>query len=355
MILLPAVPAPPLGTWSAAISLAGVRLDQSSGLVLALNDATDDDVVAVYVSENGSLNPAVTGLSELAPLAPLPQVGGAGILAGPNPVAAPFSPTQPPAGTFVYLYRKQGVTAVSFQVAGQSNAASGPWTQTGEVILAVDPSASVQAGGGTASGTQSFAFGISNIASGPSAVVLGGVGCQATSLVSACLGGSTNTASGGGASCISGFSNTASGSSATVIASYFGLASGTTSAVIASNAADASALCSAVLGGASCIASAAFAVCVGGTNNLASGQNAVCIGGEGATAAGRGAVAIGNLAMAPNPGDIAIGGTGTQIGFLGAAPIARPTVTGSRGGNAALASLLTALATLGLLVDNSTP
>lgn len=47
-------------------------------------------------------------------------------------------------------------------------------------------------------------------------------------------------------------------------------------------------------------------------------------------------------------------GTAAMIGFLGANPIARPTVTGSRGGNAALASALTALANLGLITDSST-
>jgi hypothetical protein len=46
-------------------------------------------------------------------------------------------------------------------------------------------------------------------------------------------------------------------------------------------------------------------------------------------------------------------GTAAAIGFLGAAAIARPTVTGSRGGNAALASLLTQLASLGLITDSS--
>jgi hypothetical protein len=45
---------------------------------------------------------------------------------------------------------------------------------------------------------------------------------------------------------------------------------------------------------------------------------------------------------------------GAQAGFYGAAPIARPTVTGSRGGNAALGSLIAALAQLGLVVDNTT-
>jgi hypothetical protein len=42
-----------------------------------------------------------------------------------------------------------------------------------------------------------------------------------------------------------------------------------------------------------------------------------------------------------------------NIGFYGATAIAKPTVTGSRGGNAALASLLTALANLGLITDSS--
>jgi hypothetical protein len=43
----------------------------------------------------------------------------------------------------------------------------------------------------------------------------------------------------------------------------------------------------------------------------------------------------------------------STCGFNGTAPIAKPTVTGSRGGNAALASLLTALANYGLITDSS--
>lgn len=42
-----------------------------------------------------------------------------------------------------------------------------------------------------------------------------------------------------------------------------------------------------------------------------------------------------------------------KFGANGTAPIAKPTVTGSRAGNAALASVLTALASYGLLVDSS--
>jgi len=45
---------------------------------------------------------------------------------------------------------------------------------------------------------------------------------------------------------------------------------------------------------------------------------------------------------------------GSTLGFYGATATTKPAVTGSRGGNAALASLLTALASLGLITDNTT-
>jgi hypothetical protein len=70
----------------------------------------------------------------------------------------------------------------------------------------------------------------------------------------------------------------------------------------------------------------------------------------------------GDAMILPDGGHIRLGtGAGTQIGrdasqkigVWGATPVARPTVTGSRGGNAALASLLTQLATVGLIVDSS--
>lgn len=43
-----------------------------------------------------------------------------------------------------------------------------------------------------------------------------------------------------------------------------------------------------------------------------------------------------------------------KIGFFTVAPVVRPTITGSRAGNAALASLLTGLNGLGLVIDNTT-
>jgi hypothetical protein len=50
-------------------------------------------------------------------------------------------------------------------------------------------------------------------------------------------------------------------------------------------------------------------------------------------------------------GNLEVGG---EVGFYGTAPIAKPTVTGSKGGNAALASLMSALASLGLVTDSTT-
>lgn len=45
----------------------------------------------------------------------------------------------------------------------------------------------------------------------------------------------------------------------------------------------------------------------------------------------------------------------TNLSFFFDAPAPKQTVVGSRGGNAALASLLTALATYGLITNNTTP
>jgi hypothetical protein len=53
------------------------------------------------------------------------------------------------------------------------------------------------------------------------------------------------------------------------------------------------------------------------------------------------------------PFTIGTTGSAPAVGFHGSTPIAKPTVTGSRGGNAALQSLLSALASYGLITDSS--
>mgnify|MGYP006349933145 CR=1 FL=1 len=52
--------------------------------------------------------------------------------------------------------------------------------------------------------------------------------------------------------------------------------------------------------------------------------------------------------------DVTIAGSGKKIAFYGGTPATKPTVTGSKSANAALTSLLSALATLGLVTDSST-
>jgi len=56
------------------------------------------------------------------------------------------------------------------------------------------------------------------------------------------------------------------------------------------------------------------------------------------------------------PGAIRVGtaASATAVGFHNTDPIVKPSVTGSRGGNAALASLLTKLDNYGFIADNTT-
>jgi hypothetical protein len=50
----------------------------------------------------------------------------------------------------------------------------------------------------------------------------------------------------------------------------------------------------------------------------------------------------------------AAGFSDTKVGFCGTTPVTKPNITGSRAGNAALASLLTQLASMGLITDGTT-
>ena len=50
----------------------------------------------------------------------------------------------------------------------------------------------------------------------------------------------------------------------------------------------------------------------------------------------------------------AVAGDATTLGFYGATPSTKPTITGATGANVALQNLLSALATLGLINDSTT-
>lgn len=83
------------------------------------------------------------------------------------------------------------------------------------------------------------------------------------------------------------------------------------------------------------------------TGTTSTGGNLLCKGGTGTSTNGgvRIQTAGGTTRLEVNDAGLA---------FFGASPAAKPTVTGAKAGNAALTSLLTALATLGLLTDSST-
>lgn len=66
-----------------------------------------------------------------------------------------------------------------------------------------------------------------------------------------------------------------------------------------------------------------------------------------------GQLSAGDLMLSAGGTGLTLGLAGENVGFFGTGPIAQPTVTGSRGGNAALTSLLTQLAALGLIVDGT--
>lgn len=84
---------------------------------------------------------------------------------------------------------------------------------------------------------------------------------------------------------------------------------------------------------------------IGGTAFLQPGRNPASPADDG----------IAEMRNAAGAARVSTGGATGGLGFQGASPIATPTVVGSRGGNAALASLLTQLANYGLIIDGTVP
>lgn len=96
----------------------------------------------------------------------------------------------------------------------------------------------------------------------------------------------------------------------------------------------------------------------GGSVNITSGAGGATSGNSGDVNIDVGAITSGtqgvvNLGVT-DASAINIGRSGQSLGFFGTTATTKPTVTGSRGGNAALASLLTSLANLGLITDSTT-
>lgn len=86
----------------------------------------------------------------------------------------------------------------------------------------------------------------------------------------------------------------------------------------------------------------------------ATGGSGTRNGGDLVARPGTGATANGSLRLRNAAGTDRIVINSTGIGFFAVAPVAQQNITGSRGGNAALADLLTKLALTGLITDSTT-
>lgn len=95
-------------------------------------------------------------------------------------------------------------------------------------------------------------------------------------------------------------------------------------------------------------------VAAGHDYSLAIGPGAVTTAAHQAVIGDAGTTVVVPGSLRQTGGDAVFGGPGSKLGFFGSAGITRPTVQGSRGGNATLAALLSLLANMGLIVDGST-
>jgi len=126
MSALPPVAAPALNAWTAPISLVLLRLDQTSGLQIALNGAGPDDEVAFWFAQNPALNPTVNGPVEMVPVRQLPLSGGVARIRGPKPRVISLSTPTPPPGTVLYAQRTNGTTpGINILIAGQKATGGG--------------------------------------------------------------------------------------------------------------------------------------------------------------------------------------------------------------------------------------
>lgn len=109
-------------------------------------------------------------------------------------------------------------------------------------------------------------------------------------------------------------------------------------------------------GGTAITDTSTFGITIENTN-AAGNVSIACPGGVviGSTTAVDISTNAGDIEITSNGGKVEIArNSADTLGFYAATPVAKPTVTGSKGGNAALASLLTALSSLGLVTDSST-
>jgi hypothetical protein len=213
--------------------------------------------------------------------------------------------------------------------------------------------------GATALGGEASAAGVSGTAVGAQAVAQASataVGASTTAVQNGVAVGyqaRTSPAASGGVAIGSGAAVQGSGS---VAAGPAALVMGARGVAIGSTALAGE---EAIAVGASSVASAARAVAIG-VGASAGHPGSVALGPHAQTTAANQVVLGTSEATVVVPGalrqtgDAVLGSTGSTIGFFGEPGTTRPVVTGSRGGNAVLGTLITYLETLGLIQDDTT-
>lgn len=248
------------------------------------------------------------------------------------------APIQPPTGT-VPPHQHPGVGANSVAVGTGANASGSQSTVIGNGALAVGINTIAFGFNAQAQASDSSALGASSYASGSDSTA---VGYLATSSGQNSTAVGSQSGSTGNGSVAVGSNTVADGDNAASIgqgASASGLDS-----VAIGRTASASGTRSIALGsGAS--ASYTNSVAIGpGVSTSADGQ--IALGDASSAVAIQGALSVAN--------DASLGVQSSQVGFYGAAPVARQVVTGSDGGNTVLRALLIQLDQMGLIINNST-
>lgn len=240
------------------------------------------------------------------------------------------------------------ITASAVALGADSTAdGSGQCTATGKTADAGGTSSSAYGGNSRAVGSQSVSIGQNSSATNSNTTAVGrsssASGLSSTALGFNAIASQTNTVAAGNTA-----QATASGASAI---GNVAVAGGTESIAIGSGASVGAVSHSSIsIGSQSSVATSVL-------NAISVGQ-ASAVTHEGAGAWGRDAASTGvkrlTIGTIAGSRDMELQ-IGKGFAAWGSAPPAtQPTVTGSRGGNAALASFLTAIAATGLIIDGST-
>lgn len=259
------------------------------------------------------------------------------------------------------------MTGVKVGYGGQVPAHTHSGTGANSVALGTGSTAngagSVSVGVNAASaGTNAVAVGFGASAAGGSAVAIGqGAAAPNTGVVVVGTGASGNAtvinwvAIGSGA-----YTDAANG----VAVGYNAKAYGSDSVAFGSGAYAGSGASGAVSIGQGSQALAASSTAIGMNALVASGHSNSTAIGDGATTTASSQIMLGASDSARQVvvsgrltalGQVNLGTSGTsKLGFFGTEPVVKPTVTGSRAGNAALTATLAALAACGLITDSST-